>query len=190
MTRWLPPNPPDRYTAADDLSFVALTPALLDADYAAVMQNIPALRTWSAQDWPTPFFTRQENLVDLERHAAEQRDGVALTYSVLVDDVVSGCIYVHSFENALRTRDVEPPQPPPLPFSDAVARGWAHGVEAERLISATFALLGSPPFAFTRLWWQMNTQCPEQMAACTRLGLTVAHTFSGDAAVWVLRSAP
>jgi hypothetical protein len=187
MSRWLPDDPPHRVHVGD-VEFVALSPALLDADYAAVMRDIPMLRAWSNQDWPTPEFTKEENLVDLVRHDREQQEGLALTYSVLVDERVVGCVYVREFTDSLATRDVANDALPSVPRTDAVARGWAHELAPEALITATFALLRGAPFSFTRLWWQSNEACPEQLSACDELGLE--HTVAVPAAgtTWVLRT--
>ncbi|MFM2078349.1 MAG: hypothetical protein RJA49_2239, partial [Actinomycetota bacterium] len=147
MNDWLPSEVPERVRIASlGVEFVALTPQLLDQDYAAVMRDIQMLQDWSAQDWPTPDFTKDENLVDLQRHDREQRDRVALTYSVLMDSAVIGCVYVRPFVDALRTRDVEPASTTIVPATDAVARGWAHDISAEHLITATRLLLMLPPF--------------------------------------------
>ena len=97
------------------MMFVPLTPALLDQDYAAVMRDITMLRAWSGQDWPTADFPIESNLADLVRHDREQRDGIALTYSVLLHGVVQGCIYVRP---ALR-------QVPRVPISWRRATSWA-----------------------------------------------------------------
>ena len=63
MTRWLPEGLPHR-AVVGDVEFVALSPALLDDDYAAVMRDIPMLRAWSNQDWPTLAFTTDRRLED------------------------------------------------------------------------------------------------------------------------------
>ena len=103
---WLPAELPARWTDGD-LTFVPLTPALLRQDYAAVMRDIPMLRAWSGQDWPTADFALEANLADLQRHDREQQERVALTYSVLLDGVVQGCIYVQPFADALRSWGLE-----------------------------------------------------------------------------------
>jgi hypothetical protein len=195
MNHWLPEGVPGRVSIASlGVEFVALSPALLDEDYAAVMRDIEMLRTWSAQDWPTETFTKQENLVDLERHDREQRDRVALTYSVLVEQQVVGCIYVRSFVDALTSRDVTPPVEHDIPFADAVARGWAHDIEADHLLTATRLLLMLPPFEFSRIWWQTNSRCSDQLDACDHSGMVESMSFEGQGegqgTTWILRSVP
>ena len=191
MSDWLPPTLPGRVRIASlGVEFVALTPLLLDEDYAAVMRDIPMLRDWSAQDWPTADFTKDENLVDLQRHDREQRDRVALTYSVLIDGAVIGCVYVRPFLDALRTRDVEPPTTAMGAATDAVARGWAHDISAEHLITATRLMLMLPPFDFTRIWWQTNTSVLAQIDACAASGLIESLTFVGATATWAMHTAP
>lgn len=184
---WTTPPFPDRVDVGD-VTFVPLTPALLAQDYAAVMRNIPMLRAWSAQDWPTAEFTEAENLVDLVRHDREQVEGVALTYSLLVGGSVQGCIYVRPLADSLLTRDVVVPESLSIPFTDVVVRGWAHEISPVRLVEATTEFLSR--FGFPRLWWQANTDCPDQLAACDELGWIDEHWFVGATATWVVRSVP
>lgn len=191
MTRaspdWLPEDLPTRWDDAE-LSFVPLTPALLHEDYAAVMRDIPMLRAWSGQDWPTEDFPVDDNLADLQRHDREQRERVALTYSVLVDGIVQGCIYVHPWAAAWRGRTVDPPGDDGR--GDVVVRGWLHDRPAARLIAATTAFLGAPRFAFPRLWWQTNERCPDQVAAGDALGLRAEVRHRGADRWWILRALP
>jgi len=180
---WLPESLPDR-AVVGGLEFVALTPAVVEADYAAVMRDIPMLRAWSGQDWPTATFPIEANLADLQRHHQEQRDRVALTYSVLLEGVVQGCIYVRPLRDALLTRGIAAA----LVAADGVAvRGWLHDRPASVLIGATMAWLGNAPFTFPHLWWQTNTQCPDQLAACDALGLTTTLRFDATDRTWELR---
>lgn len=189
MSSWLPADLPDRVSVGD-LSFVPLTPALLDEDYAAVMRDVPMLRAWSGQDWPTTDFPIEDDLADLERHDREQRERIALTYSALLDDVVQGCIYVRPLLDALRTRDVAATDTSSAPSADVVVRGWLHDAPAIDLIAACMAWLTRPPFAFSRLWWQTNSECPDQLSACDELGLTDVLQFTGTDRAWELRTAP
>lgn len=184
---WVSPPFPERVSVGA-VTFVPLRPALVEPDFAAVMRDIPMLRAWSAQDWPTPEFTVAENLIDLERHDREQQEGVALTYSLLLHGVVQGCLYVRPVADSLITRDVVVPTPLPLSLSDVVARAWAHDISATTLITSCASFLTA--FPFPRLWWQANTDCPEQLAACDALGWTDSFHFVGASATWVLRSVP
>jgi hypothetical protein len=138
---WLPTALPQR-VEIDGLTFVPLTPALVEPDYAAVMRDIPMLRAWSGQDWPTETFPIEDNLADLERHEREQLAGDALTYSVLIDGVVQGCIYVWQLPSAFQGRPVEVPTDLVLPADDVVVRGWLHDHPAAEFIAATMAWLG------------------------------------------------
>ena len=189
MSSWLPAELPVLVNVGD-LSFVPLTPALLDEDYAAVMRDTPMLRAWSGQDWPTTDFPIEGNLADLEWHDREQRERIALTYSVLLDDVVQGCIYVRPLSDALRTREVAAADIASLPSADVVVRGWLHDAPAVELIAACMTWLTRPPFAFPRLWWQTNSDCPDQLSACDALGLTDVLRFAGADRAWELRTAP
>ena len=188
---WAMPPYPSRFDVPmSGIAFVPLTPEMLDADYAAVMRDIPMLRAWSGQDWPTPEFTKIENLVDLVRHDQEQRDGMALTYSVLVDEIVQGCIYVRPFDEALSTRELEVPDSTPIPVNDTVVRGWAHLIDDEMLIASTRLFLTKWSFGFRRLWWQTNSLCPRQLLACDRLGLTDEILVAGSDRTWSHRAEP
>lgn len=186
---WLPAELPERVVVGG-IEFVPLTPALVEPDYAAVMRDIPMLRAWSGQDWPTPDFPIDDNLADLERHHREQVEGVALTYSVRIDGVVLGCIYVWPLPQSLAGRGIVVPAGLELPAADIVVRGWLHDRSAADLIAACTFWLGREPFAFPRLWWQTNSQCPDQLAACDLLGLTDAIELPGDGRTWHLRAAP
>jgi len=190
MSTWPVLDAPERVDAPHGVEFMALSPAVVEADFAAVMRDIPMLRDWSGQDWPTPEFTIAENLVDLERHHREQQQGVALTYSLVLAGTVQGCIYIHPPVQSLTTRDVTLIPPFGWSESDAVVRGWAHDLTAHELIEASFALLRTPPLSFGRLWWQTNTRCADQLGACARLGLVEHHEFQGPTGTWVMRAVP
>ncbi len=169
--------------------FVALTPELVKQDLAALMADPASLNRWSNSTWPTDDFTVEENLVDLQLHEREQIERIALTYSVLIDDVVRGCIYVRSAQDALRTRGIDP-STCTLPTSHAVVRGWLHGGSASSLIATSVAWLSRPPFTFPRIWWQANERTHDQLAACADLGLTNLLNFDGDGIRWILASSP
>ena len=186
---WLPDALPES-VEIDGLVFMPLTPALVEPDYAAVMRDVPMLRAWSGQDWPTATFPIADNLADLERHHREQLDGAALTYSVLIDAVVQGCVYVWPLPAAFQGRHVVVPPGLALRADEVVVRGWLHDRSATEFIAATLAWLGAEPFEFPRLWWQTNSQCPDQLAACDQLGLSETLSVEGDDRTWVLRVAP
>lgn len=190
MTPWLGVELPLEVVDANGLTFVPLTPALLEADYAAVMRDIPMLRAWSGQDWPTDDFPIEWNLEDLQRHDREQQEGVALTYSVLLDDVVQGCIYVWPLPGSLEGRGIEVSADAALPIDDFVVRGWLHDRPAADLIRTTMWMLTNGEMVAGRLWWQTAGACPEQLAACDEVGLTDSLEFQGTDRTWVLRSRP
>ena len=186
MSDWLPTHLPARVEHCG-LTFIPLTPALVEADYAAVMRDIPMLRAWSGQDWPTETFPIEANLDDLIRHDREQTARVALTYSVLVDGVVQGCIYVQPLVSALAARRLVVGALT-ADAGDVVVRGWLHGRPANDLVAACMSWLGRDPFTFPRLWWQTNSRCPDQLAACDALGLTKVLSVQGEDRTWEMRS--
>lgn len=189
MSSWLPSPLPEEVVVGE-LTFVPLTPALVVPDYAAVMRDIPMLRAWSGQDWPTVDFPIEANLRDLQRHDREQQEGVALTYSVLLHGVVQGCIYVWPLPGSLGGRGIVVPDGFVLPAHDVVVRGWLHDTAAAVFIDACCSWLTAAPFTFARLWWQTNSECSDQLVACDELGLTDSLQFEGSDRTWVLRSRP
>lgn len=190
MSTWAGVELPLKMVSNEGLTFVPLTPALVEQDYAAVMRDVPMLRAWSGQDWPTDDFAIEWNLEDLQRHDREQQEGVALTYSVLLDEVVQGCIYVRPLAEALATREVALPPEAAGALADVVVRGWLHDRPAADLIGTTLRLLPMSGLVTGRLWWQTNSECPEQLLACDELGLIDALEFEGSDRTWVLRSRP
>ncbi|MEQ1701797.1 MAG: hypothetical protein ABMA25_16940 [Ilumatobacteraceae bacterium] len=190
MTTWAGVELPLKMVSATGLTFVPLTPALVEQDYAAVMRDVPMLRAWSGQDWPTDDFPIEWNLEDLQRHDREQQEGVALTYSVLLAEVVQGCIYVRPLAEALATREVTLPPEAAGALDDIVVRGWLHDRPAADLIGTTLRLLTTGKLVAGRLWWQTNSKCPDQLAACDDLGLTDALELEGTDRTWILRSRP
>ena len=186
MTDWLPHSLPARGDI-DGLTFVPLTPALVEPDYSAVMRDIPMLRAWSGQDWPTESFPIESNLDDLVRHDREQAERVALTYSVLLDGAVQGCIYVQPLAAALAARNLDALLVT-ADDGDVVVRGWLHDRPAIDLIGACMSWLGGEPFAFPQLWWQTNSQCPDQLAACDELGLTRVLSVQVGTTTWEMRA--
>lgn len=186
MSDWLP-VPLPRRVDIDGLAFVPLTPALVEPDYAAVMRDIPMLRAWSGQDWPYETFPIESNLDDLVRHDREQTERVALTYSVLLEGTVQGCIYVQPLADALQAREIEPATAA-LDEGDVVVRGWLHDRPAIDLVGTCMTWLRAEPFAFPRLWWQTNSLCPDQLAACDQLGLTRVLRVQGRDRTWEMRA--
>lgn len=186
MNEWLPTSLPARVDSGG-LTFTPLTPALVEPDYAAVMRDIPMLRAWSGQDWPTETFPIESNLDDLIRHDREHTERVALTYSVLINDTVQGCIYVQPLAAALAAQTLDA-DGVSVDAGDVVVRGWLHDWPAVDLIGACMSWLGSDPFAFRRLWWQTNWHCPDQLAACDALGLVEVLRVGDDDRMWEMRA--
>jgi len=88
---------------------------------------------------------------------------------------------------ALRTRNLDAGGSS-VEAGDVVVRGWLHDRPAVDLIGASMSWLGSEPFAFPRLWWQTNSQCPDQLAACDVLGLVEVLLVKGDDRMWEMRA--
>jgi len=75
----------------------------------------------------------------------------------------------------------------PEPLTDAVVRGWLHERPAVDLIRASLTWLGRAPFDFSRIWWQANSDVPDQLLGCDRLGLSTVIRI-GQTPIWELRS--
>jgi len=91
----------------NELLIVPLTPAHVELDYAALMDNKKMLRLWSGSPWPTDNFTLNENLDDLEWHWDEHQKRIAFTYTVLspTEDTCLGCVYIKSFAEILANNE-------------------------------------------------------------------------------------
>lgn len=78
-----------------------LGPEHNERDYAAWTSSIEHIRASPGYGpdarWPRPL-KLEENLADLERHAADFASGKGFTYSVLDGDEVVGCVYVYPAE--------------------------------------------------------------------------------------------
>jgi hypothetical protein len=79
-----------------------LMPADNELDYAAVMATQETLRLHGA--WPRPGFTPEENLADLEGHAADFLARTGFTYTILQMDGTRclGCVYLYPLAGELR----------------------------------------------------------------------------------------
>lgn len=91
------------------------------ADHAAWSSSIEHIRAtpgWESMDWPPPEgMSAEENLRDLERHAADFVARRGFTYTVLAPDGdVIGCVYIYP------ARDGE---------HDARVRSWVSAAAAE-----------------------------------------------------------
>lgn len=74
-----------------------LGPGHNERDHEAWMSSIDHIRATPGMDlreWPAPM-TLEENMSDMEMHAAEFEDRVGFTYSILDGDDVIGCVYIY-----------------------------------------------------------------------------------------------
>jgi hypothetical protein len=82
----------------EEFRLTPLGPEHNDADYAAWTSSIEHIRATPGfpwQNWPAAM-TKEDNLRDLEGHAADFRDRRGFTYTVLDHaGVVIGCIYIY-----------------------------------------------------------------------------------------------
>jgi hypothetical protein len=87
------------------------------AAWTSSMDHIHATPGFEGSAWPTPM-TLEENLADLERHAADFAARIGFTYTVLApdDDTVIGCVYLY---------------PSDEPGRDARARAWVRAVDRD-----------------------------------------------------------
>lgn len=100
---------------------------------------------------------------------------------------MQGCTYVQPLLSVLRARksdaDVQSTD-----VVDIAVRGWLHDRPAVDLIGAYMSWLGSQPFSLPRLWWQTNTHCHEQLAACDVLRLVEVLRVNGERGTWETRA--
>lgn len=95
-----------------------LGPEHNERDHEAWMSSIAHIRMtpgFPHGNWPTAM-SAEQNLADLERHAADFADRTGFTYSVLDGDEVIGCVYLYP------TGDGE---------HDVEARSWVRESHAE-----------------------------------------------------------
>jgi hypothetical protein len=103
------------------------------ADHAAWTSSIEHIRAtpgWEGKDWPPPEgMPTEENLRDLERHAADFAARRGFTYTVLAPDGdVIGCVYIYP------------------------ARGGEHDAHVRSWVSAAAAELDAPLHAAVSRW--------------------------------------
>lgn len=77
-----------------------LGPQHNEDDYRAWMSSIPHIRAtpgFEGRSWPVPDMTLEENLGDLERHAADfaGRSGFTYTVHAAGSNEVIGCVYIY-----------------------------------------------------------------------------------------------
>jgi hypothetical protein len=88
---------PPRRLAAEGLELEPLGPQHNEGDYAAWTSSIDHIRAtpgFPDGNWPRPM-TPEENLRDLERHAADFAARRGFTYTVLEDGRIVGCLYIY-----------------------------------------------------------------------------------------------
>ena len=78
-----------------------LRAAGVDLDYEAVMASQEALRRGSGGQWPSPGFTLEENLADLQGHEADFHARRGFTYTVMdpTETRCLGCVYAYPPED-------------------------------------------------------------------------------------------
>lgn len=81
-------------------SLQPLGPEHNERDHAAWMSSIEHIRStpgFESWPWPVPM-SLEENLGDLEVHAAHFRERVGFTYSIVDGTEVIGCLYIYPAE--------------------------------------------------------------------------------------------
>lgn len=97
---WLPPSfvAPARLDLPTGHHLRPIRADDLDLDYPAVMGSQPRLwaRFGSAWGWPTHDMTREQDRVDLERHADEMTRNESFNFAIFDADETAllGCVYV------------------------------------------------------------------------------------------------
>jgi RimJ/RimL family protein N-acetyltransferase len=95
-----------------------LGPEHNERDHEAWMSSVDHIRaTPGFADWPWPYpMSAEENLTDLEQHAADFAARTGFTYTVLEGTEVIGCVYIY---------------PSPLPGGEARVRSWVTADRAD-----------------------------------------------------------
>jgi hypothetical protein len=133
-----------RSLAGEGFRLEPLGPEHNEGDYRAWTSSIAHIRAtpgFEGRSWPTPDMTPEENLGDLERHAADFAGRSGFTYTVRAagSDEIIGCVYIY---------------PDASGDSGADVRSWVSADHAEldvALYQAVSAWLRSAwPFAAVR----------------------------------------
>jgi len=166
--RWPDPPPEERVTA--NLVLRPLTVGDNDMDYPAVMEAREFLRRWEGSGWPPDRFSLVENRDDLERHALEHRDGVALTYTVLASSrsTCLGCVYVQRLRRLLQGWDRSDVEIAHAGDEQAAVSFWMRPSQRRHERELFDALLSWPA---ERPYFHTNENCPQQAALFEASGL-------------------
>jgi hypothetical protein len=108
---------PDNFTVplelvTDDFRLEPLGPQHNERDYEAWTSSIDHIRATPGYPdgrWPDPGLTLEQNLADLQRHAADFAGRAGFTYTVLASgsDRIIGCVYIYPSGRAAGTADVQ-----------------------------------------------------------------------------------
>jgi hypothetical protein len=94
----------------DEFRLTPLLPDHNDADYAAwtsSADHIHATPGFAEREWPVAM-PKEQNLRDLEQHAADFGNRTGFTYTVVSPtDEVIGCVYIYPPEQSRADADVE-----------------------------------------------------------------------------------
>lgn len=97
--------------AGPDFWLEPLGPQHNEDDYRAWTSSIAHIRAtpgFEGRSWPVPDMTLEENLGDLERHAADfaGRSGFTYTVHATGSDEVIGCVYIYPDKSGASVADV------------------------------------------------------------------------------------
>jgi hypothetical protein len=89
-----------RQLVGEEFRLEPLGPEHNEGDYRAWTSSIAHIRAtpgFEGRSWPTPDMTPEENLGDLERHAADFAGRSGFTYTVRAagSDEIIGCVYIY-----------------------------------------------------------------------------------------------
>ena len=144
-----------------DLQLRVLRPEHVERDYAAFMSSRPRLLVWSGGSWPAADFTLAQNMDDMHRHEDGFTGRTQFTYTVMNRDETrcEGCIYIDSWDVALRGSDATPESVGARDY-EGVATYWVTDSALERDLDRQL-LDGvrdwfTRDFAFTRVVFRVN----------------------------------
>ncbi|CAN5691702.1 hypothetical protein BH24CHL1_BH24CHL1_00900 [soil metagenome] len=170
-----------------DLLLRMLTTEHAEMDYEAVMESQEQLRRFSAGSWPTPDFTLEQNIEDLEEHEREHHERIAFTYTVMSPDATrcEGCVYINSWQQALAHRVIDATMDDvAIVEHEAVVTFWIRESSLERELDRQLVhgLLDwfDAEWSFSRITFMTNDRLERQMELLEDTALERRYSFGSE----------
>ncbi|MBA2453222.1 MAG: hypothetical protein H0V47_08635 [Chloroflexia bacterium] len=170
-----------------DLLLRMLTTEHAEMDYEAVMESQEQLRRFSAGSWPTPDFTLEQNIEDLEEHEREHHERIAFTYTVMNPDATrcEGCVYINPWQQALAHRFIDATMDDvAIVEHEAVVTFWIRESSLERELDRQLVhgLLDwfDAEWSFSRITFMTNDRLERQMELLEDAALERRYSFGSE----------